>query len=240
MSLPISLSIIVPCLNEEKSLEATVNGLTASLAGSIADYEILIIDDFSTDRTGEIAARLAAADPRVKALKNEKNMGLGFNYMKGCRLASKEYVILVPGDNELHPDSVKYICQFAGKADMILSYPENFAIRPFLRRTVSRVFTGIINWISGYKIRYYNGTVLQKKVNVAKIDQVSNGLAYQAEILIQLLRSGLTFHEVPFQLNYSSKRLTVFRLKNVLSVVRALLRLAVTYRLMPGKKPGLT
>ncbi len=230
-ALPISLSIVVPCYNEEEGLEPTVRGLMESLAGVIADYEIIVINDKSSDRTAEIADRLAREIPKVRVHHNEVNIGLGFNYRKGFQLATKEYVILVPGDNELQPDSVKYICGFAGRADIIVSYPENFRIRPLVRRIASTGFTGIVNGISGNNLRYYNGTVLQRRDNLLKVASVTNGFAFQAEILLQQLRAGATYHEVPFQLNFSSKRMTAFRLKNVVSVVSTLVRLGVRHRL---------
>ncbi|MBK8204435.1 MAG: glycosyltransferase family 2 protein [Bdellovibrionales bacterium] len=171
---------------------------------------MIIINDCSTDRTGEIGDRLAAEFNHVRIVHNPTNKGLGFNYQLGCQLARKDYVILVPGDNELHPDSVRYICQFAEEKDIIISYPENFHIRPLIRQIASRGFTHLINWISGYKLSYYNGTVLQKRQNILKIPKVTNSFAFQAEILIQMLRLGYSFKEVPFQLNFSSQRMTAF------------------------------
>jgi dolichol-phosphate mannosyltransferase len=229
--LPLSLSIIVPCYNEELGLEPCVRGLVESLNGAIEDYEIIIVNDCSKDRTAEIADQMAALFPQVRAIHNPVNKGLGFNYQLGFKVAKKEYVILVPGDNELHPDSVKYICQFAGKADIITCYPENFHIRPRFRRIASKGFTTIINWISGYNLRYYNGNVLQKREHLLKVTPVTNSFAFQAEILVQLLRMGLSYHEVPFQLNFASSRMSAFRFKNVVNVNYTILRLIFAYRL---------
>lgn len=232
--MPVSLSIIVPCYNEEAGLEPCIRGLVESLASSIPDYEIIIVNDCSKDETGEIATRLSVEFPQVRVMHNLTNQGLGYNYQLGFRVATKEYVILVPGDNELHPDSVKYICQFAGEAEIITCYPENFHIRPPFRRLASKVFTMVINGISGYRLRYYNGNVLQKREHLLKVKPVTNSFAFQAEILVQLLRMGLSHREVSFQLNFASQRMSAFRFKNVVSVFYTVFRLAYTYRILPA------
>lgn len=228
---PMSLSIVVPSYNEEVNLEATINNVSAVLKDVLDDFEFVIVNDCSKDRTGEVADRIARTNPRVRVFHNPVNLGLGGSYRKGISLAQKEYVILVPGDNELKPDSVRYIWGFAGKADIIVPFPENIEIRPWYRQVVSHTFTAILNWISGYQIKYYNGSVLIRKSVLDRITFDTNGFAFQAEILVQLIRGGFSYHQIPFQLNYGSTRMTAFRPKNLISVSYTVLRMAFEYRI---------
>jgi glycosyltransferase involved in cell wall biosynthesis len=236
----ISLSIIVPSYNEEKNLEATIVEVSKAIEHRIGDYEFIIVNDCSQDKTGEIADRLAATNPRVRAYHNEVNRGLGWNYRRGVELAKNEYVIMVPGDNEINPESIGQLLEYAGMADMIIPYPENIFYRPWIRQVVSVTFTCILNWISGYKLGYYNGSLLARRINLLESRSTTNGFAFQAETVVQLVRRGNSYKQVPFKLNYSSGRMTAFRLKNVIAVVATVIRMAAYYKLLnrgPAVRP---
>ncbi|MBI5586787.1 MAG: glycosyltransferase family 2 protein, partial [Deltaproteobacteria bacterium] len=106
-----SISIIVPCLNEEGNLGATIECVKDALASSVAleGYEILIFNDCSTDGTGRVAEELKKSVDGVKVIHNPKNMGFGYNYTEGVRLATKDYIIMVPGDNEIPAEAIKRV-----------------------------------------------------------------------------------------------------------------------------------
>ena len=78
-----SLSVIIPALNEEKTLEKVVLNTGKFLKNINLDYELLVIDDGSTDKTGQIANQLSNRDPRVRVAHNPKNMGFGYAIKKG-------------------------------------------------------------------------------------------------------------------------------------------------------------
>src|SRR3989338_5873813 len=102
-----SLSVVVQAFNEGKNVEGTVQTVIKALSGLIKDYEIVIVNDGSADNTGPISDQLAKKDPRVKVFNSPENKGMGFSYHKGVELASKEYVMRVPGDNEMEEKSIR-------------------------------------------------------------------------------------------------------------------------------------
>lgn len=218
-----SLSLIVPCLNEEGNLENTVNSLVSSLEGTIEDYEILIFDDGSTDQTGRIADRLSGESPRIQVIHHEKNMGLGACYYGGVERATKEYVMTIFGDNEIDPSTLRGLFQRAGETDMVIPYLVNAGIRPWYRRLISTVFTLMVNTIVGRRIRYYNGPVILRRANLLGLRTRSFGFAYMAEIVSILLDQGASFVEVPYTMQTRpSGSPKAFRLKNLVSVARSL------------------
>ena len=93
----LTISLIIPALNEEAGLEPTVNKVIQALGEKFTDYEILIVNDGSQDKTGEIAERLAANNYHIRVFHNPKNLGLGYNYRRGVGLATKDYIGWVPG-----------------------------------------------------------------------------------------------------------------------------------------------
>ena len=84
-----SVSIVVPALNEEKNLEATIESVRQIVPRFFPDWEILIFDDGSTDTTGKIADRLAVGDTRIRVTHHASPRNLGGCYREGVRQSKK-------------------------------------------------------------------------------------------------------------------------------------------------------
>ena len=137
-----SVTFIAPALNEEAGIEgtaATIRDATETVSPS--DYEIVLVNDGSTDRTGELMKQLAREDNRIRVIENSSNLGLGASFMRGVAVARCDYVMLVAGDNVASADSLAATIEHLGEADMILPYIANPNVRPLLRRIGSRAFT---------------------------------------------------------------------------------------------------
>ncbi len=220
----ISLTVIVPALNEEKKISTTVNGLVSYLEAKSVDYEILIFDDGSTDSTPDIADKLSKKNLQIRTVHNLVNQGLGYNYKKGVELSLKEYVIMIPADGE---NSLDNILEYAGVQDIIIPYVVNSNVRPFLRRVLSGVYTFLVNILSGLRLKYYNGTTLHKTAVVKRVmPYVSDGFGYQAEILVRLIKEGRTYKETGVYLQLKPEGGSkAFKLKNIIRVVKTLLKI---------------
>src|SRR5687768_7176258 len=92
------LSLIFPCYDEESRLPASLARVSEYLDSRGWSYEILIVDDGSSDRTPEIAREAAEADPRVRALGYDGNRGKGFAVAYGARHARGEWVLFSDAD----------------------------------------------------------------------------------------------------------------------------------------------
>ena len=93
-----SISFIVPCKNEEKNIQSTIIEIINSLETN-KDYEILIINDCSTDNTENIIKKICKNNPKIIFLNNKENLGYGGSFIKALRQTIKKYVNLIPGDN---------------------------------------------------------------------------------------------------------------------------------------------
>ena len=199
----------------------------------IGDYELLLFDDGSTDRTGAIMDELAAADPRhVRVTHNATPRNLGGVYKQGIERARMEYLVMVPGDNENPGAAMQAPFDAIGRADIVLPYPVNSAVRGFARHLVSRVYVGLLNLLFGLHVRYYNGTVIHRTANLKRLSIKTSSFAYQAEILVKLLCAGKSFVEVPIEIEPPKvgRRSRAFRWKNVVQVGRTLGDLFVDIR----------
>jgi hypothetical protein len=105
-------------------------------------------------------------------------------------------VMLVPGDNCFAASSLALIFARVGDADITATYPVNPQVRDRFRQFVSRAFTCVISLMFGLGMRYYNGATVHRTRLVRSIAITTDSFAFQAEILIKLLRRGAGYVEV--------------------------------------------
>jgi len=214
-----SLSIIVPCYNEEGNVEATLRDIEDAIKGVIEDYEIIIINDSSRDRTKDVIDAYAQGRSRICVVHHERNFGLGASYYHGVDLATKQYVMSVFGDNEITRESLRYLFGRVGDSPILIPYLTNHCIRPKSRQLLSWGFLFLVNLLTRRQIRYYNGPAIHLRENLLKLPTRNAGFAYMAEILTYLLDQGNAYLEVPYEMRtrfYGSS--SALRFKNCLSV----------------------
>jgi dolichol-phosphate mannosyltransferase len=226
-----SLSVLVPALNEQRDLEPTVRQLIRVVGGVCEDFEIIIVNDGSTDRTGAIAQQLVQEEPRVRLLENPSNMGLGYSYARGVREASKTHFVYVPGDNTWPESSIGEILRHVGKADVITSYATNPEVRIGFRRLVSTAYTVTLNALFGHTMRYFNGLSVYPRRFLLTGPITTWGFGFQAETLLKALDAGLSVVEVGVPIDEAAARKSrALSLRNVLSVAKSVVTTFWTLR----------
>jgi dolichol-phosphate mannosyltransferase len=228
-----TISFVIPALNEEANIANAAREAVAALGDRFRDYELLLFDDGSTDRTGAIMDELAVTDAaHVRVTHNPAPRNLGGVYKQGIALARMDYILMVPGDNENPGHALQAPFDAIGRADIVLPYPVNSDVRGFARHTVSRIYVGLLNRLFGLRVRYYNGTVIHRTANLKGLAIETSSFAYQAEILIKLLCAGKTFVEVPIRIDppRAGRRSRAFRWKNMVEVGRTLADLFMEIR----------
>ena len=116
-----SLSLIMPGLNEEESVERAVRRARAALEDPTDEFEIIVIDDGSNDRTGEIADRLAAEDSRIRVLHNERNLNYGVSLARGIAAARCDWILHDGMDLPLAPEEIGKFSAHFGTADVVVA-----------------------------------------------------------------------------------------------------------------------
>ncbi len=224
-----SVTFIVPALNENEALANTLDEIMRIMKDEgAADFEILAVNDGSTDDTGAIANSYAKRYPNIRALHNPSPRGIGQAYKRGIPLATKNQYMLVHGDNEILADSIRKILKAAGSADFVITYLQNDT-RPSGRLFFSRYFTRLVNFLFSLKVRYYNGPNLIPLKLLKEITILTNGHAFMAEVIVRLAKRGYAYAEVEFESRLRVRgRSKAFRIKNIISVLRAILRLRFT------------
>lgn len=193
----IVVSVIMPALNEELSLSASTANVLAGFQHYSIAGELVIINDGSSDRTGEIAEELAARHHNIRVVHHAVPEGIGSAYRDGVKTASGELVVYIPGDGENDAAEIFRYIPLMESVDVVIPYVTNPEIRPWRRRFISSFYHFIMTRTFSVPVKYMNGNVLYRRAILVGIPFRSNGFFYQAELLIKVLRRRYLYAEVP-------------------------------------------
>jgi glycosyltransferase involved in cell wall biosynthesis len=192
------LSVFYPMWNEEDYIERALRfGRRACEdlveSGDIADYELIIIDDKSTDRTPEIADAMAAADSHVRVIHHERNRKLGGSMKTGFAAATGDLVLYtdadLPFDMEELPRAVRLLRDY--EVDIITAYRFDRTGEGSLRAVYTFVYNGLIKALFGVKVRDINFAFkLCRRRIFEDVHLKSEGSFIDAELIIRATRMG--------------------------------------------------
>lgn len=226
-----SLTVIITAFNEARQLKNACETTSRAIQKSgIKDYEILIASvtapDGSHDGTPDIAALIAKEDSRVKSLHTNGYVGMGYKYRESVMAASKDYIIMIPGANHILESTLVDVFNHIGRASVVLTYTKS-ETRPFYVRFVSKSFVILCNLLFSLNMKYFNGITLYPRELLLKVPMTADSPAYNAEILIYLLKSNVDYIELPQEINPNTTSAPgrTFMLKNVLPSLKSLISL---------------
>ena len=220
------ISIVIPALNEEANLRASVETvIKAAKAANDTIVEVILVNDGSTDRTGELCDQLAAEYPFVSAVHHLTNLGQGAAILDGLRLAKYDRLTMFPGDNELSFFTVKNLFLNRERADYVLAMIINTEYRSHRRILISAIYSHIYTTTFRIPIKYVNSPALWPIANLREMDLRARRYSLHGEINAKLLRQPITFVEIDGYMNPSVVKSSALRLKNIIEVVRSYLRL---------------
>ncbi len=225
------ITLFVACYNEVENITGALDVVHSACAEVGISYEILIIDDASTDGSVEVIRRYMQGHPEmpIKLHVNPKNMGLGENFAEAAFMGRGEYYRLICGDNVEPVETLVKLFREIGKSDIILSYrPGDVEGKAFSRKVLSGLYTRIVNLISGYDLHYYNGLPIMRRRDVMRWNPNSHGFGFQADLVTRLLDRGASYIEVPVSGHErQTGKAKAIRFRNFCSVAHSLLNILI-------------
>jgi glycosyltransferase involved in cell wall biosynthesis len=197
----VDLTLFVPCLNEERGVVPTLETIRDTLAAYPFTYEVLVVDDGSVDNTSRVVEEFQRANPSMPVFlhRNPRNLGLSRSFVDTAFRGKGKYYRLVCGDNVDSRMSMKAVLNLLGHADIIVPYYPVLPGKSHFRRVVSRMYTMIVDMLSGYHLKYYNGCALYRRFDVMRWAPYNYGFGFQADLITKLLDEKATFLEVPLE-----------------------------------------
>jgi glycosyltransferase involved in cell wall biosynthesis len=193
------ISFFFPCYNDEMTVGPMVEKADSVLSRCADDYEIIIIDDASPDRTGAIADELVRSNPRVRVVHHPVNRGYGQALRSGFEKSKFEWVLFTDGDMQYDLAELDRFLPMVGEADLILGYKEKRADGMF-RTICSRLFNSSIHIFVGLKVNDVDcGFKLIRRDIYEKIrvDYPYRESFYLIELMARAKKKGYRIREVP-------------------------------------------
>lgn len=197
-----TLSIIVPALDEERTLGVVVDELRAQLARHFA-FEIIVVDDGSRDGTPGVIAALGGRVPELRALRHERPRGKGAAVRSAIAEALGEVIVIQDADLEYQPRDIPALVRpiLDGRADAV--YGSRFtgaerAVNFFWHTQANRLVTGLANLLFNANFSdVYTGYKALRASLVKPLHLVESGFTIELELTAKLRRRGARFYEVP-------------------------------------------
>ncbi|MBU0709043.1 glycosyltransferase family 2 protein [Patescibacteria group bacterium] len=194
-----NLSIFFPAFNEEENLRQTIETARSILNKlGLANYEIIIINDGSTDRTGEVAEALVNIDPTIRVIHHNKNEGYGAALKTGLYAAKYEWIAFTDADGQYDFSEIQNFLEKSNSADIVIGYRARRA-DSLIRKINTRLFNIEMFLLFGLQTKDVDcGFKLLKKEVLDRIAPLqSDGALIEAELLIKAQKIGFRIAQIP-------------------------------------------
>ena len=222
--------LLIPAYNEEKRLGPTLVSLTSYLQKEKFDYDILVVDDGSKDKTAELVETASRADKRISLLKNPGNKGKGYSVRQGMLKAAGDFLLMFDADASTPPEEISKLflrgeepIWDVGIGSRRVKGSHIVKRQGFFREVNGRMFSfltrllfpeirGIVDTQCGFKV------FRKKAARAIFLDARTNGFSFDIEVLVIAKRKGFVVKEIPVNwVNDNDSRVSVAgNLKTVL------------------------
>lgn len=192
-----SVSVIIPAYNEEKTIGNVIKETISIMDGQLMPYEVIVVNDGSTDQTGQVASK-----HKARVLSNEKNRGKGYSIRKALEQAQGDIIITIDSDGEHNPKEIPDLLDpVLGGIDVVSGsrfMSENKYATTKLNRIGNFVFnTAILALTGNYITDSQSGFRAMRRKVLEEISLKSDGYEIETEITVKGLKNGFIFRERP-------------------------------------------
>jgi cellulose synthase/poly-beta-1,6-N-acetylglucosamine synthase-like glycosyltransferase len=194
------LTVVLPAHNEEAQIGATVAACVATLSVLAPEYEVVVVNDGSTDRTGVIVEAIAMGNPRVRVVHNVPQRGYGGALQAGFAAAAMERVFFMDSDGQFDIGDLGMLLPWADRGyQAVLGYRVHRS-DPLVRLLNAKAWNALVSLVFHLHIKDIDCAFkLFDRLLIDRIDIRSEGAVINTEILVKLKTMGIDFVEAPVQ-----------------------------------------
>ncbi len=191
-----SISVVMPAYNEKDNIEEAVRSSLNTLKSACDDFEIVIVDDGSTDGTSEMLDRLSESIPELRVIHHGKNCKFGRTLRDGIAAARKELIFLTDSDNPIDMDDMKKAIPMMKEYDVVNG--RRLTREPSVKRIIyTAVYNMMIRTLFRLNIQDVNFSYkMVRRELLQKLDLRSEGSFIDAEMLVEAKRNGARITEI--------------------------------------------
>ncbi len=192
------LSVIIPAFNEADSLKVVVREINSVLIEMGQAYEIIIVDDGSSDGTEAIADQLAREIGRVRVVHHETNQGLGGVYRTGFSHTQGDFVTFFPADGQIPASIITQFTPLMENADMVLGYFPNQK-SSLLAKSLSKAERILFSLLFGRLPKFQGVLMFRRTLLKELVLKTTGGRGWMVlmELIIRASRDGYKLVSVP-------------------------------------------
>lgn len=194
-------SLIIPCYNERGAIEETVRRIRAALPRR-ETYRLIIVDDGSTDGTGEVLDRLATDDPTMAVLRNEENRGYGAAIKSGLRSADTELIAIVDADGTYPIERIPELVRACEDCDMVVGARVGDGVEYSSVRKIPKTFlAAYVSWIARTRIPDFNSglRVFRRSLALKFFNLLPDGFSLTTTMTLAMHTTFLRVRYVPIE-----------------------------------------
>ncbi|MCU0487051.1 MAG: glycosyltransferase family 2 protein [Anaerolineales bacterium] len=224
------ISVIIPAFNEEQGITSVLPALVEALNASQRPFEVLVIDDGSTDRTAEIATQLSGR-LGVKVLSHRTNKGYGASLKTGIRAAQYGLIVMMDSDGQHNPADVLHLVDMARDYDMVVGTRGRGSHSPTLRRPGKWLLQVTANYLAGVKIPDLNSglRVFSRELAVRFMHILPNGFSFTTTLTLACLKENFRIGWMPITVRPRSGKSSVKPIRDGYNTFILILRTIVLF-----------
>ncbi|MDO8525136.1 MAG: glycosyltransferase [Candidatus Omnitrophota bacterium] len=188
-----NISFVFPMFNEAENIAETIRRVTELSAQICDDYEIVIVDDHSTDSSADIVDSLAAGDKRIKLIRLKVNTKFGGALKEGFKKASKDIVVYTDSDLPAKEEDIKKALESLDGGDIVTAYSLVVKDASLKRNIMSKGYNFLVRLFFGLNIRDINsGLKIYKRKVLEGLDLKSRSPFIDVEVFAEAVKRGFT------------------------------------------------
>ena len=192
------ISVIIPAVNEEVIIASVVSGVRESLNAYGETYEVIVIDDGSSDETAALAHSAGA-----HIYSHPYNIGNGAAVKSGIRHARGKYLVFMDGDGQHDPADIPRLLERLDTYDMVVGTRTNDSVATPQRKIANRLYNRFATYMCKRRIEDLTSGFRAIKKEIARqfISLLPNEFSYPTTITMAVIRSGYSLAYVPIKAN---------------------------------------